>query len=487
MNPRFYRPAQLRALAFFGLLLLALSTLGGMVWRNLQHFDYVLAYVDYSHNIQKVTVGLQQSLISHFLEEDHKPFVLNKTLGDIDILVDDKKYLSEFAKRNLADVRALLTDIDKLENKEKNAQLINALKIMNDILDHQILYREQLLKNVSFDTQKDLYIALIFFGFILAGALLFLHFRILRPLNNLSHLLERLTEENFTAIEISHLDPLLRPVFDSYNQMVKQLAELEASKRLYAESLKYEVRVATQALLEQQASLARSERLAAIGEVAAELAHEIRNPLAGIQMAFNNLRREINDESQFERVELIHSELKRLTVLLNDSLNQSKHTPENAKTFDVTVLIKDLVTLSRYQIPENIQLEFEIPKVLVVRLPESSLRQVILNLVLNSVEALDGKTGRIMIKTWAEQTNLILNVSDTGRGFPEEILTYGIRPFRTSHAKGTGLGLAMVQRFVKNMGGVIKLTNQKSQGACVMVSLPDCLIGETTDENIVNH
>lgn len=478
MNLHLSRPAKLRALAFFGLLLLALSTLGGMVWRNLQHFDYVLAYVDYSHNIQKVTVGLQQSLISHFLEEDHKPFVLNKTLGDIDILVADKKYLSEFAKTNLAEVRLLLTDIDKLEAKQKNSGLIKALKIMNEILDHQILYRENLLKNVSLDTQNDLYIALVFFSVILTGALLFLHFRILQPLNDLQHLLERLTEENFTPIEIKYIDPLLLPVFDSYNQMVKHLAELEESKRLYAESLQHEVRVATQALLEQQANLARSERLAAIGEVAAELAHEIRNPLAGIQMAFNNLRREINDEKQSERVELISSELKRLTILLNDSLNQSKHTPENAKTFDLVILIRDLVTLTRYQIPQTVELNFESPNMLLVRLPESMVRQVLLNLVLNSVEALNGEIGKIMIKTWTENSNLIVKVLDTGRGFPEDMLAYGIRPFRTSHTKGTGLGLAMVQRFVKNMGGTIKLTNQEPQGACVIVSLPHCLMGE---------
>ncbi|CAG1021472.1 partial Sporulation kinase D, partial [Methylococcales bacterium] len=312
---------------------------------------------------------------------------------------------------------------------------------------------------------------------ILAGALLFLKFRILQPLNDLRHLLERLTEENFTPIKINHLDPLLLPVFDSYNQMVKHLAELEESKRLYAQSLQHEVRVATQALLEQQANLARSERLAAVGEMAAELAHEIRNPLAGIQMAFNNLRREINNEIQSERVELISSELKRLTVLLNDLLNQSKHSPENAKTFDLSVLIKDLVTLARYQIPENVLLNFETPQVLFVHLPESVIRQVLLNLILNSVEALEGNSGSIMIKAWIENASLILKVSDTGRGFPEDMLAYGIRPFRTSHAKGTGLGLAMVQRFIKNMDGTIKLANQEPQGACVIVSLPHCLIG----------
>lgn len=477
MNPIFYRLAKIRGLAFLGLLLIAVATSAVMVWRNFQHFDDVLAYVDYSHNIQKVTVGLQQSLISHFLEEDHKPFVLNKTLGDIDLLVADEKHLSTLAKANLAEVRALLTDIDQLAAKQRNSHLISALKIMNEILDHEILYREQLLENISLSIQKELYITVIFFSLVVCSALFFFRFRILQPLNDLRQLLERLSTENFTPIDTRHIDVLLLPVFHSYNEMVIHLAELEESKRLYAQSLQQEVRMATQALLEQQASLARSERLAAVGEMAAELAHEIRNPLAGIQMAFNNLRKEVQQPAQYERMELISSELKRLAVLLNDSLNQSKHTPESANDIDLTVLINDLLKLARYQIPEQIELLAIMPKTLLVHLPDSAIRQVLLNLILNSVETL-GQTGQILIKTQSTHSGLIIEVSDNGQGFSQELLDYGIRPFRTSHAGGTGLGLTMVQRFIKNMGGTIKLSNQQPQGACVTLILPVyCLLG----------
>ncbi|MEY4767445.1 MAG: hypothetical protein RL637_84, partial [Pseudomonadota bacterium] len=65
-----------------------------------------------------------------------------------------------------------------------------------------------------------------------------------------------------------------------------------------------------------------------------------------------------------------------------------------------------------------------------------------------------------------------IQVIDNGNGFPQELLDYGIRPFRTSHQRGTGLGLAMVQRFVKNIGGQIQLSNQIPQGACVTILLP---------------
>ncbi len=86
MKPIFYRPAQLRGLAFLGLLLLALAILGGMIWRNIHHFETVFSYVNYSHRIQNVSAGLQQSLIEYLTEvvPDPHPEVLTKTLGEID-------------------------------------------------------------------------------------------------------------------------------------------------------------------------------------------------------------------------------------------------------------------------------------------------------------------------------------------------------------------------------------------------------------------
>ena len=480
MTSIFYRPAKIRAFAFLGLLLLALAILGGMIWRNLQHFETVLSYVNYSHRIQNVSVGLQQSLIGYVTETvpDSQPVVLTKTLNEMQALIADNRYLLPATKESLETVGSLLANVSKLDKSEKNARLIQALEVMSQTLDEEGLRREKLLEDINFDTQTELYIALVTFTLILLGAMLFLNYRILHPLNDLRQLLERLTEENYTPITLAHLDPLLFPVFNSYNALVIHLAELEEAKSLFAQSLQREVRLATQALMEQQYSLARAERLAAIGEVAAELAHEIRNPLAGIQMAFNNLRREIDDQNQCERMDLISSELKRLARLLNDMLDQSRHSPEAATDFDMSTLICDLLTLTRYQITESIELNCDTPNTLQVHLPESGIRQVLLNLILNAADALEGNPGLIRIKARSEAHSLRIDVFDNGPGFSQDLLNYGIRPFRTSRQGGTGLGLAMVQRFVKDVGGTIKLGNQQPHGACVTVLLPkECLPG----------
>lgn len=474
MNPIFYRPAKLRALSFLGLLLLALAILGGMIWRNLHHFETVLSYVDYSHRIQNVSVGLQQTLIGYVTDTlpDSQPSALTKTLGDMRALTDNNRYLLPATRASLQTVSQLLANVSQLDKGQKNTRLIDALKVMSKTLDDEGLRREQMLEEINFDTQTELYIALVTFTLILIGAMLFLHYRILHPLNDLRQLLERLTEENYTPITTAHLDPLLFPVFNSYNEMVIHLAELEEAKRLYAQSLQREVRLATQALLDQQNSLARAERLAAIGEVAAEFAHEIRNPLAGIQMAFSNLRREIDDPRQCERMELITNELKRLARLLNDMLDQSRHTPETATDFDLATLIRDLLTLTRYQIAETTTLSYDMPEPLRVHLPESGLRQALLNLILNAAEILEDNNGHINIQVHSKANAINITVSDNGPGFCPDMLNYGIRPFRTSRQRGTGLGLAMVQRFAKDLGGSIKLANQQPHGACVTVALP---------------
>jgi len=478
MNPILSRPAKFRAIAFLALLLMALAILGGMILRNFHHFETVLSYVNFSHRIQNVSVSLQQSLIDYLIERktDSNSNTLTKALTEIDDLIADNLYLSSSTKTNLETVQSMLTGLNQLSHQQKNEHLINALNVMSETLDHETLQRETLLEDINLDTQTELYSALITFSLLMFGAILFFHYRILHPINDLRKLLERLTDENYTPINIDHLDPLLLPVFRSYNEMVTHLAELEDAKRLYAQSLQKEVRLATQALLEQQYSLARAERLAAVGEVAAELAHEIRNPLAGIQMAFNNLRKEIKDPHQCERIDLIGAELKRLAALLSDMLNQSRHTPEVSSYFDAATLINDLIRLTRYQIDEKILLEVNIPHLLPVHLPQSGLRQVLLNLILNAAEAIEDRVGLICISAKVDQQSLKIEVTDNGPGFSQDMLDYGIRPFRTSRTRGTGLGLAMVQRFVKNIGGIIKLGNQNPNGACVTVMIPkDCL------------
>jgi two-component system NtrC family sensor kinase len=460
---------------------LMLAMFVGMIWRNVHHFNRVFSHVNYSHSVEHASVALQKALIDYLIKVT--PLVepenlsltveaLSASVVELNALFAESGFLAENTAANMNLVKTILDEQRQSGGSDKQGHLISALNLLSDTLDNELGQREKLLGEISADTQTELDLAAMTFIVIVVVAFGFFYRRILQPLHDLRLLLQRLTEGNFTRITVDHLDPLLLPVFNSYNDMVSHLAELEAAKRLYAQSLQREVRLATQALLEQQANLARAERLAAVGEVAAELAHEIRNPLAGIQIAFSNLRHEIDNPEQNARMELIGSELKRLGHLLNDLLNQSRHAPEAADDLDIAMLIRDLAALTRYQIAENIRLEVDAAASLKAHLPSGGLRQALLNLILNAAEALEGRAGTIRVTAAQDAEGIRVDVVDDGPGFSQQLLEQGIRPFRTTRQRGTGLGLAMVQRFVKEVGGSISLKNQSPHGACVSLFLP---------------
>lgn len=470
-----YHPARVRGWALLGLLLLVLGILSGTIWRNLARLESLGSYVRYSHRIQMANLGMQNALLEHIADNEAiDPERLQSISALVRELLRLDRHLDPKTPALLLSVERSLTepgdDGDSVE--ATRARLLSAMTLMNQALDEETERREKMLKDLSGDTRYEVALASATLGAILLLAGLFLRYRILAPLNDLRVLLIRLAQEDFSPIDTQHLDPLLLPVFNSYNDMVQRLAELEGTKRLHTQSLEAEVRAATRALLEQQRSLAQAERLAAVGELAAGIAHELRNPLAGIQMSCSNLRGEVENPEHARRLDLITSELKRMARLLTDLLERGKQTPAPAQPVALSKLVSELVALTRYQIPSHVELRSEVSADLVCRLAESDLRQALLNLVLNAAQAIDGQPGNIVIAARREHGHVAVTVSDDGPGFSPELLAGGIRPFTTSRKNGTGLGLAIVQRFVRDVGGQLTLANRLPHGAKVTLQLP---------------
>lgn len=466
------RPARLRGLALLALLCSVLAVLCGTIWRNLDRMDRVQSYVGYSHRIQDAGLSLQQALVDVISGGVLRAAQLERIAVKIRALANEDAHLSPQTPEKLRKVINSLANADEESEDNGKAQLFDALREMHEILDAETDQREKVLEEVSREALAELGLATLILVAILLLTWFFLRRRILNPLHDLRQLLLNLAKEDFTPIATDHLDPLLVPVFNSYNDMVRHLGELEETKRMYAQSLEAEVRNATQALLEQQRSLASAEKLAAVGELAAGLAHELRNPLAGIQMSCANLRKEIADPDQCERLDLIGGELKRMTRLLNELLDQGRQTPPASTDFNLAALVKELIALTRYQIPEQIALTYDVPDDLICHLPSCGLRQALLNLILNAAQALENSPGKVHLVARRENGIARIEVSDDGPGFNEDILKHGIRAFSTSRIRGTGLGLAMVQRFARDLGGRIELSNRWPHGANVRLILP---------------
>ncbi len=296
--------------------------------------------------------------------------------------------------------------------------------------------------------------------------------RIINPLNAFGRQLSSLAEGRFTPAPLDDVDPLLLPLHRNFNELVRRLQQLEAAHRARTASLEEEVRAATRTLLEQHRSLARAERLAATGELAASVAHELRNPLAGVQMTLSNLRAELQDPELVERVDLVINELTRLTRLLNEIVDASRHAPEPSRTVDLAAVVDDMFTLTRYQLPPQVHLESQIPGDLACKLPQDRLRQALLNLLLNAAAVLSDRGGTVTVAAAREGNQIRITVSDDGPGFPPELLQNGVRPFFSTRTGGTGLGLAMVRRFARDLGGTLTLGNREPHGACVTLLLP---------------
>ncbi len=226
-------------------------------------------------------------------------------------------------------------------------------------------------------------------------------------------------------------------------------------------------------LLSRHEELARARQRAAVGEMAAGLAHELRNPLAGMQMALVNLRREITVPDQAERLDLVLGELKRVSHLLTGQLEQARPTPQPLAQVQLSGAVSEVLALVRHQVPDCVRLEQEI-RVGVCDLPEVQFRQVLLDLVLNAVQAIGDDPGEIHVRVEAQGERLELTVEDDGPGFPPEILRSGARPPTAGRDGGPGFGLAGARRFAFQWDGELQLSNRIPRGACAVLTL-SCL------------
>ncbi len=228
-------------------------------------------------------------------------------------------------------------------------------------------------------------------------------------------------------------------------------------------------------LLRQQA-LAEIERMAAACEFATSISHDIRNSLAGMQMSLSNIASESTDVEFSERVEEIISEIARLGRRLGNVIESTRRDLEAESEFDPNSWTKELLQLIRLQIPPTIQLRTHVQEGILVRSPKQRLRLVVRNILLNSVHAIGDEKGEIELTIRRADDGTEITLEDDGPGFPEEILSQGIRLHYPSEVKKACLGLTMARRLIRDVGGEIRLSNLgeegRPSGARVVLLLP---------------
>jgi signal transduction histidine kinase len=460
------RPAQVIVALLLGGCLISIIGVGVIGLQARSRLHTMRARADHTNRILRLGLRAQQSLLQHPGDQE----VVD------DVIVDElRQELRELRASGHAldpanDERLLrLTEILESSDEVSSERLVEVVATMANVLRSEATAQDALWKAAEQAARRELALVAAICGVLplLVVSIWWIRRRwIAAPLQDLRRLLSELGNSDRHAVNVQAVHPSLAPLFANYNHLVEHLDELEAAHRSHAAGLEAEIRTATETLLDQQSTLARAERLAAVGETTASLAHELRNPLSGILMSLGNLRRDVPEAEIAERLDLVIAEIERLNRLLNQALEAARHRPEPPRTVNLRELVTNLLDLMRYQIPDHIELDCTIDDDLYCELPQDRIRQALLNLILNSAQAVGREPAHIAVGANRRNGKIELTVRDDGPGFPPELLKRGIRAFATGGA-GTGLGLAMVQRVAADLGGEVQLTNIEPRGSCV--------------------
>jgi signal transduction histidine kinase len=252
------------------------------------------------------------------------------------------------------------------------------------------------------------------------------------------------------------------------------LADHERAQRRRAEQMATQLAKVNVDLQSSFTMLRRADRLSAMGELAAGLAHEIRNPLGAIDGAIQILTREqLAAETKQEFGELARRELDRLKGIVNQFLNFARPQPPQQIAVDSALLLHSVARLigeTAKMASVQVRVE-ETASAPTIRVDPEQIKQVLLNLAINAVQAMPSG-GDVVLRALAKNGNVRLEVQDEGVGIDPENAERIFNPFFTTRNEGTGLGLSIAERIVSQHGGHIESRRNRDRGMTFSVTLP---------------
>jgi signal transduction histidine kinase len=229
-----------------------------------------------------------------------------------------------------------------------------------------------------------------------------------------------------------------------------------------------------------QARLVEQEKLASVGQMAAGVAHGLRNPLASLRASAQLALRHPDSPAARESLESMISEVDRLDKRITHLLTFSRPAPLRPARENLSALVGGLVPgLNRLLQDRMVTLRTDLP----VGLPDAMLdpmkvEQTLHELIANALDAMPGGGTLVLaVRTAEDRQSVVVEISDSGRGIPAEVLPAVTDPFFTTRPEGTGLGLAIAKRFVEQNGGTLEITSTVGRGTTVGIRFPAATIG----------
>jgi len=298
----------------------------------------------------------------------------------------------------------------------------------------------------------------------ICGALLVvLTYTVQRPMVELQQKIAQLGSGDLNvAVSFARRNDEIGDLGRNFNQMVVQLRE----SRNEIERLHH-------------TQMSRAEHMATLGEMATGLAHEIRNPLAGIAGVIEIIGRDLPASSPARAVvKDVRQEIARINRIVTDLLQTARPHPPKVRKSDLNTTVEHAVMLGRQQaLAKSVEITLHknssLPE---VEHDSDQIHQVLLNLLLNSLQAIDlpakGQSGKIAVTVKPQGAMAVVEVADNGRGIAPDHLPNIFRPFYTTKGDGTGLGLSLARRIVEDHHGRIDVSSTLGKGTTFAVVLP---------------
>lgn len=250
---------------------------------------------------------------------------------------------------------------------------------------------------------------------------------------------------------------------------------LEEEIKRYAEELEMRVAERTAELVETHQRLVQQERIAALGRAAAQVAHEVKNPLTGLLLYSLHLKSKIEktSESEVSLVDKIVGTINHLIGTVDHILSFARPVTLSPQPANLNQLINDVLELLRPQVTTNkIEVQHSLREQIVYgMIDESTMRGALMNLMLNAIEAMPSG-GTLSVKVERTNDRLQLEITDTGPGINDEEAKNIFEPFHTTKKQGLGLGMPYAQKIIEQHGGTISVNSRLGEGTTICVGLP---------------
>jgi two-component system NtrC family sensor kinase len=309
---------------------------------------------------------------------------------------------------------------------------------------------------------------------------LFTQRRVGRPVKRLVMATRRIASGDLQHPVPVESDDELGVLASSFNEMEQSLARMRADRLKLLDSLEQQVEERTAALKQAQARLVQSEKLSSLGRLAASVAHEINNPLAGILTYAKLLIRTLEPDAAgdpdraraIKHLQLVQRETERCTAIVRNLLDFARERPLTLVDLTVNAVLDEALALVANQARlQSIALEKDFGATRLVHADFGQLRQAFINIIINACDAMP-QGGRLVVATADAPDAVVVRITDTGTGIPPDVLSKVLDPFFTTKDKGTGLGLSVVYGIVERLGGALTIDSTVGTGTTVQIRLP---------------